>query len=270
MKGSKLIITILELALLVLFIVGILIMTNAQVQPTLAYQYTNHLTAGTEITASDLQEVKIPKEAITSDFVLNPEEVIGKATISDVYPGEYVINSHLSDPEDLDIFASMDLEDYVKVVIPVTNATAGGGLINSGDTVDLVFIGEGEAMFSAEDSDEDKDSVVYATRFMSDVLVYKVLNATANEVTNNVEGGPIEYDEEGAEIPNAGDAAFVVCAVTQDQMLEIMARLNKGEIHVVSRFDETVTTEDLKDFYIGLPGKVIMGETEMEKVETRK
>lgn len=266
MKGSKIVITILELALVVLFIVGVLVVTNNQIQPTLVYQYTNKLVAGTVIAASDLQEVKIPKEAITPDFILDAEEVIGKAVITDAYPGEYVIKSRLSEPEDLDVFASMDLEDYVKVVIPVTNATAGGGLINSGDTVDLVFVGEGDQMLSGEDN----EPVTYATRFMSDVLVYKVLNGSANEVTNNVEGGPINRDEDGQEIPNTGDAAFIVCAVTQDQMLEIMTRLSKGEIHVVSRFEETVTQEDLKDFYIGTPGTAIMGETEMEKVETRK
>lgn len=266
MKGPKLFMTILELLLLVIFVVGILVMTNQQIQPTLVYQFTRHMPSGSVVEATDLQEVKIPKEAITADFVLNPEEIIGKALNTDAYPGEYVINSRLSKPDELDVFASMDLSEYVKVVIPVSNATAGGGLIQSGDTVDLVFIGEGEKMLSGEEN----ESLTYATRFMTDVLVYKVLNESANEVTNNVESGYVEHTEEGEEILNNGDAAYIVCAVKQDQMLEIMTRLNKGEIHVVSRFNETVTQEDLKDFYIGTPEQAVLGETTIEKIEVRQ
>ena len=264
MKGSKLLITILELILLAIFVVGLLVTMNSRVKPTLVYQYSRFLAEGSVIEVTDLQEVKIPHEAVTSDFILKAEDVIGKAVISDVYPQEYVVKPQLSTPENLDVFSSMDLKDYVKVVIPVTNATLGGGLINSGDKVDLVFVGKGESLFSNSDDEEHKE-VTYATRFMTDVLVYKVMSASANEVTNNVESGIVQLDSEKNEIPNTGDAAYVVCAVKQDQMLEIMTRLTKGEIHVISRFDETESKEDLKDFYIGVPGTVILGEGELEK-----
>ena len=261
MKGSKLLITILELTLLAIFVVGLLITMNSRVKPTLVYQYSRFLAEGSVVELGDLQEVKIPHEAVTSDFVLKAEDIIGKAVISDVYPQEYVVKPQLSTPENLDVFASMDLKDYVKVVIPVSNATLGAGLINSGDTVDLVFVGKGDTLFS----NQEDVNATYATRFMTDVLVYKVMNGSANEVTNNVESGITKPDSEGNIIPNTGDAAYVVCAVKQDQMLEIMTRLTKGEIHVISRFDDTESKEGLKDFYMGTPGTVILGEGELEK-----
>ena len=86
MKGSKLLITILEFILVAVFIVGILIMMNSRVQPTSVYQYSRHLAAGTIVSIEDLQELKIPKDAVTPDFILKSEDVIGKAVISEVYP----------------------------------------------------------------------------------------------------------------------------------------------------------------------------------------
>lgn len=255
MKGFKLTLTLIELGLLGAFLAGTIAITNQQVKPTQVYQYKNLLTEGTIIEASDLQVVEVPHDALTEDFIRveDRSSIIGQALTSDVYPGEYAIKSRLVNPENLDPFSDMDLSEYVKVVIPISNASAAGGMVNAGDLVDLVYM-------------KEINGTYYSTRFMSEVLVYKVLDGSSNEVTNNLEKGEIEYDENGEPIGNAGNATMLVCAVKQDEALEIMTRLQTGSIHAIGRFDDTITKEDLQDFYMGAPVQQEMGRADIETV----
>jgi pilus assembly protein CpaB len=179
-------------------------------------------------------------------MVTDPNEIIGKAVDSDVYAGDYITSGALINPEDVDIFSTMDLSNYRQIAIEVSRQSAVGGNIASGDTIDLAYI----ASTSAEENGETV-SFTYTTTFMKDVLVYKVLTSTGEEYVNTVES--VKYDEDGNKISNT--PSLVILAVTADQAEEIIARQNSGTIKIVGRFDTSEDT-DTTGYVMGDYGKV--------------
>lgn len=263
MKAKQLIFLILE-GLLILVCIGVVYFLGfMQVQPTAVYRFTKALPANTIITSSDVEMVEIPYSAVTTDFVVLEEDLIGQATKSAVYPGQYVFSAQLKDADTLTAFDALDLSDKVKVAIPVPELSqAVGGLLNSGDVVDLYYTAGYEEL-----GDAATEGSFYTTRFMEEVVVYKVLNETANETSNDIETGKTQLDPETGEVaPNLGDIAHVVVAVTAEQALEIQTRLKTGSISMVGRFEETIN-QPIQDFILS-PGDGVehgFGSVEKEK-----
>lgn len=227
MKAKQIIFLILE-GVLILACIGVIYFLGfMQVQPTAVYRFTKALPANSVITYSDVEKIEIPYSAVTADFVVLEEDVIGQATKSEVYPGQYVFTAQLKDADELTAFDALDLSDKVKVAIPVNKLSqAVGGLLNSGDVVDLYYTASYK-----EAGDSKVEGSFYTTRFMEEVVIYKVLNETANESTNNIETGEVKKNPETGEVvANAGDIAHVVVAVTAEQALEIQTRLSTGSI----------------------------------------
>lgn len=261
MKARQIIFLVLE-GILILASVGVVYFLGfMQVQPTTVYRFTKAIPANTPITASDVEAVEIPYSAVTTDFIVSEKDLLGQATKSDVYPGQYILSAQLKPDTELTAFDSLDLKDKVKVAIPIESLSqAVGGLLNSGDLVDLYYTAS-----YAELGDESLDGSYYTTRFMEDVVIYKVLNDTANESQNSIESGKVSYDEETGEvIPNTGEIAHVIVAVTAEQALEIQTRLQTGRISLVGRFDETVNTP-VQDFILSPGDGVEYGFSSVEK-----
>ena len=249
MKGKQMVFLMLEGLLVVGCAGAVYFLSSTQVNPTVVYRFTKAIPANKIITESDVEAVKIPYSAVTSDFVVSEKDIIGQATKSEVYPGEYALTAQLKKASELTAFDSLDLSDKVKVAIPISDLhQAVGGLLNSGDVVDLYYTAP-----YAELGDESTEGSFYTTRFMEEVVVYKVLTETANEAKNNIETGDVVKDPEtGQVIPNEGNVSVVVVAVNAEQALEIQTRINTGTISLVGRFNETVNTP-VQDF-IMMPG----------------
>lgn len=263
MKAKQIVFLMLE-GLLVLVCVGVVyFLSITQVKPTTVYRFTKPLAANKVITKSDIEAVEIPYSAVTTDFVLNEKDIIGQATKSEVYPGEYAFTAQLKKATELTAFDSLDLTDKVKVAIPIKDLhQAVGGLLNSGDVVDLYYTAP-----YVELGEKSTDGAFYTTRFMEEVVVYKVLNDTANEAKNDIETGDKTIDPDTKQpIPNEGDLSMVLLAVTAEQALEIQTRLSTGTISIIGRFDETITTP-VQDFVI-TPGDGV--EFGFETIEEEK
>lgn len=246
MKKNKTVAVILEFGVLAALAGGFYTLQQKQVEPTVVYQYNRDLAEATIISSSDIVQVTIPADAVTSTMVLNPNDIIGKAVDSDVYSGDYITNKVLIDPEDIDIFATMDLSDYRQIAIEVSRQDCVGGNLSSGDTVDLGYIAKGSAT-----EGEEALSFTYTTTFMKDVLVYKVLTGSGDEYVNQTEG-PV-YDKDGNRA--AGSPGIVILAVTADQAEEILARQTTGSIKLIGRFDTSENTETT-GYVMGDYGKV--------------
>ena len=261
MKAKQVIFLILE-GLLILACIGVIYFLGVmQVQPTKVYRFTKALPANTVITYSDVEAIEIPYSAVTTDFVVLEEDLIGQATKSEVYPGQYVFTAQLKDAEELTAFDALDLSDKVKVTLPISNLSqAVGGLLNSGDVVDLYYTAAYE-----KSGDAVSNGSFYTTRFMEEVVIYKVLNGTANETHNNIETGEVEKNPETGEVvANVGDIAHVVVAVTAEQALEIQTRLKTGSISMIGRFDETIN-KPVQDFILSPGDGVEYGFSSVEK-----
>lgn len=233
-SNKKTIAIILEFAILIAIAGGFYYLQQTQLQPTTVYQYNRDLGESTVISSSDIVQVTIPHDAVTSTMVLDPNEIVGKAVGSEVYSGDYVTKKALIDPEDIDIFSVMDLSNYRQIAIEVSRQDCVGGNLSSGDTVDLGYISR-----TATTEGTEQLSFTYSTTFMKDVLVYKVLTGTGDEYVNQT-NGPV-YDKDGNKV--ASTPAIVILAVTADQAEEILARQSTGEVKLIGRFATSENTE---------------------------
>lgn len=245
-KSRKTVTIILEAAILVGLAGGFYTLQQKQIEPTTVYQYARDLTESTVITSSDIAQVTIPADAVTSKMVVDPNEIIGKAVDTDVFAGDYISSNALIEAEDIDVFSTMDLSNYRQIAIEVSRQDCVGGNLSSGETVDLAYIARGNATEETENL-----SFTYSTTFMKDVLVYKVLTSTGEEYVNQTDG-PV-YDEDGNKISST--PGIVILAVTADQAEEILARQSTGTVKLVGRF-ETSEDTDTTGYIMGDYGKV--------------
>lgn len=235
MKGKKIATMFLQGSAVLLFVGGVYVYTEKQVEPVTAYQFNRDIAPNTQISESDLMKVEVPKKAVNASFELDVKDIIGKYNSTKVFQDEYVIKSNLVEKENIDPFESIDLTKLRKISIPVTYSDGLGGNIKKGDRIDLVYVGQ-EA--------KNQKQFSYSKTFMKDVLIYATTTEEGYEYkdrTENVKGsvGNIEGEELGGGGQDTGKLAQMTLAVTLDQAEEITARLKTGEIRIVGRFGDS-------------------------------
>lgn len=248
MKKMRLTSMLVQGGLLVAFAGGFYFFTQTQVAPTEVYTYARDISVNTVIQEGDLVKKYIPKDAVTSDMVTDKNEVVGKAIATKVYPGEYVIKQKLIEENQIDPFEQMDLSNYRKISLSVDMRDAVGGNLKKGDKVDLSFVG------TSEIQGEGKE-FTYAKTFLQDVLVYNVIDDGGRKYIDQTEGTSNLVNENG-EVVESGALAVVTLAVTGDQAEEIQARLEKGKIKILGRFEDSVDTSTT-GYTLGEYGPVI-------------
>lgn len=233
MKGKKVAMMFLQGSAVVLFVGGIFVYTEKQVEPVTAYQFNRDIAPNTQISDSDLMRVEVPQKAVNPTFVLEKEDIVGKYNSTKVFQSEYVVKPNLVEKEEIDPFESIDLTKLRKISIPVSYSEGLGGNLKKGDRIDLVYVGK--------EATKDNKSFSYSKAFMKDVLIYATTTDEGYEYkdrTQNVKGevGNIEGDEISDGGQDTGKLAQLTLAVTLDQAEEITARLQTGDIRIVGRF----------------------------------
>lgn len=231
MKNFKMTSMLIQGGLLIAFAGGFYFFTQNQIAPTEVYTYSRDISVNTVLQENDLIKKYIPKDAVTKDMITDKSQAVGKAISTKVYPGEYVIKQKLIEAKDIDPFEQIDLSNYRKISVPIEMSDAVGGNIKKGDKVDLAFVGESESAVGKE--------FTYSKVFLQDVLVYNVVDDDGKKYIDQSEGTSTIVDENG-EVVESGSLAVVTLAVTGDQAEEIGARLEKGKIKILGRFDESV------------------------------
>ncbi|WP_442637623.1 Flp pilus assembly protein CpaB [Rossellomorea marisflavi] len=253
-KGKKIATMFLQGGLVIGFVGGLFVYTEKQIEPVTVYQFNRDIAPNTQISASDLTKVQVPKKAVTEGISLTSNDIVGKYNSTKVFKSEYVMKANLVKKENIDPFESIDLTKLRKISIPVTYAEGLGGNIKKGDRIDLVYVGK--------ESKNDKD-FSYSKTFMKDVLIYATTTAEGFEYkdrTQNVKGdvGDLEGQDIGAG-EDTGELAQLTLAVTLDQAEEITARLQTGEIRIVGRFNDS-QNYDSSGYIQGDFEKVFSGE----------
>ena len=95
---------------------------------------------GVEITADNLETVKVNKDAIPHGALTSPKDIIGKYAASTLYAGDYITSTKLSDAANTasDVFASLNGS---KVAVSVTIDTFAAGLsgkLENGDVISMI------------------------------------------------------------------------------------------------------------------------------------
>lgn len=250
-KGKGIAMTFFTGGFVALFVAGVFYYTQREIEPVTVYEFARDIPANTEIQATDLEPVTIPRSAVKDSMVRNPEEVIGKYNNTKVFDGEFVIKENLVDKEEVDPFESIDLTKLRKISLPASYETTMGGNIKRGDRVDLIYIG------SVSKGDKN---FTYAKTFMKDVLVYEVNTGDGFKYVDHSQS--VKGVEPGGEDINTntktGDLASVTLAVTLDQAEEISSRMQTGEIRVVGRFTDS-QDYDSAGYIIGDYEKIFTG-----------
>lgn len=250
-KNKKLIVLILQLALMGVFVMGTYTFSQKELKLTTVYQFAEKMNANAEIEISDLRKVSIPESAVGKGFLTEKEyreiENGNKVVATKVEAGQYVYSNQIIDSDKVDPFEKIDLSKYRKVTIPVSYATAVSGEISKGDRVDLAFRGELES---------DNGDATYSTVFMQNVLVYSVNTSDGFEYVEHtqVKKSQMSTTDESGEGVSTTDyenpIALVTLAVPMQDVEEIITRAGLGEITIIGRFDTSVDT-DAPGFYLG-------------------
>ena len=265
-KNKKLIVLILQLALMGVFVMGTYTFSQKELKLTTVYQYTKKMNANAEIEASDLKRVSIPESAVSKGFLTEKEykeiEEGNKVVASKVEAGQYVYSKQIIDSDKVDPFEKIDLSKYRKVTIPVSYATAISGEISKGDRVDLVYTSEIES---------GESNGIYSNVFMQNVLVYSVNTSDGFEYVEHSQVKKSQMTTDTGEattssIDYENPIALVTVAVPMQNVEEIIGRLSSGEVTIIGRFDNSVDT-NAPGFYIGESSNVSIfaGDKQIEK-----
>src|SRR5690625_54126 len=162
-RGKGIAMTFFSFGFVVLFVAGVYLYTQNQIDPTVAYEFAREIPVNTQIERSDLKPVNIPSSAVNESMALDIDEIVGKYNNARVFPGQYVHRSNLVEGEEVDPFESIDLSKLRKVTIPANYVDALGGDIQRGDRVDLIYVGS---------ENKDGKAFSYSRTVMNNVLVY--------------------------------------------------------------------------------------------------
>lgn len=267
-NNKKLAVLLVEISLVGFFSIGMYSYMQKELSPVEVYVYKNKIVKNSEIELSDLRTKTIPVKAKDSGFLTEKDiENIrdgGMVASTDVEPGQYAYSNQIKPGDKIDPFETIDLTTYRKISIPVTYETSMAGEIKRGDKVDLVFTG------SVMSQNEDEGS--YAKTFMQDVLVYSV---TTGEGFEYVSHSHLKKSE--SIVPADGDSgdtipaedltapALVTIAVPLNQAEEILARLEKGTVKILGRFEESEYTNSPGFVYgVSSPNNLFVGEKNVE------
>lgn len=265
-NSKKRAIFLVQLALVGFFSVGMYGYMQKELSPATVYVYKNGITKNSEIEMSDLTTRTIPSKAKDSNFLSQKDiEKIKQGIMvaaTDVEPGQYAYSNQVKEGKKIDPFETMDLTNYRKITIPVSYETSVAGEIEKGDKVDLVFVGDAE----------NTENGSYAKTIMQDVLIYSVTTGEGFEYVSHSHMKKSETyvaaSEEGSSDIAAEDMAaptLVTLAVPLNQAEELLARLEKGSIKILGRFEESEDINSPGFVFGGLnSGLIFAGEKNVE------
>jgi len=101
-------------------------------------QARKNIPAGTVITEEHIALKKVPEEYSQPYVVTNPERILGRKAVVDIAEGEQITMSKLVLVDTQATLSKKTPEGKRAVTIPVDSLTSVGGLIRTGDSVDVI------------------------------------------------------------------------------------------------------------------------------------
>jgi Flp pilus assembly protein CpaB len=100
---------------------------------------THDLAIGSVINREDVQTSSVPLSLVPRDALLSIEAALGKIVTAHLIEGEMVLQHHLADPSNVshDIGYTIS-DDQVLMAFPATDLMSGLGVLQRGDTVDIL------------------------------------------------------------------------------------------------------------------------------------
>lgn len=119
-----------------------------------AFVAAETLPARHKITNDDIKAVKVSKESLNGNAVLNKSEIIGKRTKDRIIQGEQILNDRLATDDKMNLAYNVP-EGKRAVSINVNEQIDVSSLIRPGDSVDVI------ASFDKEELEDRSSKIVY-------------------------------------------------------------------------------------------------------------
>ena len=264
MKKKRLMILVLQVCLIIGFAFSFYTYVQKEIQPTEVYVFNSTIEdINTEIQAKHIKKVTVPAKAVTSDFAKDAKDIVGKYVTTKVYKGQYVYSNQLIERENIDPFESMDLSSLRKISLPINYEDGLAGNIKRGDKIDLMFTGEG----TIRNDQGSQDKYNYSKVFLQDISVYSVTTKDGYKFIDHstyVQGYVGNENAQEIDIDAVSDElAVITLAVTLEQAEEIEARMSKGKVRLLGRFENSESYETL-GYVLGDYAKIFSGNANAE------
>lgn len=264
MKKKRLMILVLQVCLIIGFAFSFYTYVQKEIQPTEVYVFNSTIEdINTEIQAKHIKKVTVPAKAVTSDFAKDAKDIVGKYVTTKVYKGQYVYSNQLIERENIDPFESMDLSSLRKISLPINYEDGLAGNIKRGDKIDLIFTGEG----TIRNDQGSQDKYNYSKVFLQDISVYSVTTKDGYKFIDHstyVQGYIGNENAQEIDIDAVSDElAVITLAVTLEQAEEIEARMSKGKVRLLGRFENSESYETL-GYVLGDYAKIFSGNANAE------
>lgn len=180
---------------------------------------------GSQITAEQLETVKVKKDTLPSGIVTNKSDIIGKYAASQLYTGDYLTETKLSGDSNTasDVLASLDGS---KVAVSVTIDTFAAGLsgkLQNGDIISLIIV----------DKNSGKASIPGELKYM------KVITTTT---AGGIDQDSIVKNEDGSyEIPST------ITVLANTEQAKLLAKY-EGDTDMTAALVYRGTAENAKKF----------------------
>jgi pilus assembly protein CpaB len=192
--------------------------------------------ARTVLTDSMITVKQVPENLkIVSSFADN-KLVVGKITKSDIATGEQVLSTKLTDNSHELGFSGNVPEGMRAVAISVTEVSAGGGLIQPGDAVDVIGVFQlnekGAGGGTVAKADGDATSRVVASTLLQDVTLLAMAQQSVDPSAQK--GAP-----KGSSTKSQPDARSVTLAVTPEDAERLTLADQMGTLRLtLHRFND--------------------------------
>lgn len=180
---------------------------------------------GSQITAEQLETVKVKKDTLPSGVVNSKTDIVGKYASSQLYAGDYLTESKLSGDSNTanDVLASLD---GTKVAVSVTIDTFAAGLsakLQNGDIISLIIV----------DKNSGKVSIPSELKYM------KVITTTT---AGGIDQDSIVKNEDGSyEIPST------ITVLANTEQAKLLAKY-EGDTDMMAALVYRGTAENAKKF----------------------
>lgn len=180
---------------------------------------------GSQISAEQLETVKVKKDTLPSGIVTNKSDIIGKYASSQLYTGDYLTETKLSGDSNTasDVLASLDGS---KVAVSVTIDTFAAGLsgkLQNGDIISLIIV----------DKNSGKASIPGELKYM------KVITTTT---AGGIDQDSIVKNEDGSyEIPST------ITVLANTEQAKLLAKY-EGDTDMTAALVYRGTVENAKKF----------------------
>ncbi len=215
---KRLIILVLQAALVVAIVGATYLYTEAQTKPTGVLVFSRNIPRHTKITDGMVKMVTVPDSAVAKVMGRDIKEVLGKYTGDNIIEGEPVFVAKLLNEKSIAPEFTMQ-GNMRKQSFEVDLARSNGGALKPGDYVDLLYYVEDNAANTAR-----------SDFFIRRIPVLDVRNSEAVPLNSlNKQNGEAEFNTgTGKRIP-----AVITVAVTPDQAKQIVFYKHRGKIDII-------------------------------------